>query len=211
MPYRVYGNSRLVAGTGSVVVNSDGTISIVGNTDITGDMLLTGDLNVGGTAGPTPLFGNILVYIRGTGSGAGSVGEIILASGDVTLAAAQTVGAIGFQGNDSSNPLEYAGIACRAIGTSGLLELQFYAKSGAYVTATAPDMTIMNEGDVRIGDGNAIATNATSGFLLIPGCAGAPTGDPGNDSVGAVALVYDTTNNLLYANDAGGWVAVNSP
>ena len=65
--------------------------------------------------------------------------------------------------------------------------------------------------DVIIGDSSAIATNATAGFLLIPGCAGTPTGDPVSDGVGAVALVYDTTNNLLYANDGGGWVAVNSP
>ncbi|KKL23227.1 hypothetical protein LCGC14_2427520 [marine sediment metagenome] len=65
--------------------------------------------------------------------------------------------------------------------------------------------------DVRVGTGSAIATNAITGFLLIPGCAGAPTGDPTNDGVGAVALVYDTTNNLLYANDGGGWVAVNNP
>ena len=65
--------------------------------------------------------------------------------------------------------------------------------------------------DVRVGTGTALATNATTGFLLIPGCAGTPTGDPTNDGVGAVALVYNTTNNLLYANDGGGWVAVNDP
>ena len=62
-------------------------------------------------------------------------------------------------------------------------------------------------GDVTIGDGIAIATTATIGFLLIPGCAGAPTGDPVRDSAGAVALVYDTTNNELYANDGGGWLS----
>jgi len=65
-------------------------------------------------------------------------------------------------------------------------------------------------GDFRVGDGSAIATTATSGFLLIPGCAGTPTGNPTNDGLGAVALVYDTTNNILYANDNNGgtWIAV---
>lgn len=86
----------------------------------------------------------------------------------------------------------------------------FYTTPDNSVTNTER-MRIFADGDVRVGDGNAIATNATSGFLLIPGCAGTPTGNPTNDGVGAVALVYDTTNNLLYANDGGGWVAVNSP
>ncbi len=63
------------------------------------------------------------------------------------------------------------------------------------------------DADVRIGSGIAIATSATVGFLLIPGCAGAATGDPADDSAGAVALVYDTTNNKLYANDGGGWLS----
>ena len=62
--------------------------------------------------------------------------------------------------------------------------------------------------DVRVGDGNAIATTAVTGFLLLPGCAGPPTGDPTNDGAGAVALVADTTNNVLYINDGGGWVPV---
>ena len=92
--------------------------------------------------------------------------------------------------------------------------------AGTHVFRTAPSgtadttitwterMQIFNTGDVRIGTGSAVATTATDGFLLIPGCAGTPTGNPTNDGVGAVALVYDTTNNILYANDGAGWNAV---
>ena len=56
----------------------------------------------------------------------------------------------------------------------------------------------------------AVATTATNGFLYIPSCAGTPTGTP-TAKTGRTALVYDSTNNLLYANDGGGWVATNSP
>ncbi len=77
-----------------------------------------------------------------------------------------------------------------------------------------PSISILSAGgsaghrDVRIGDGSALATNATGGFLLIPGCAGTPTGTPSNAGLGAVAVKYDTVNKLLYANDGGGWNAV---
>ncbi len=68
MAYRGYGLSRLVAGGGSVIVNADGTVSIIGNTDITGTLTvsstarITGNTSVGGGAaqnhqGLTALFG----------------------------------------------------------------------------------------------------------------------------------------------------------
>lgn len=105
-------------------------------------------------------------------------------------------------------------------GTAGAPSLTFVGDADTGVFHPATNAVGLTAGgaemlrafsDVRIGNGSAIATTAVTGFLLIPGCAGTPTGDPTNDGVGAVALVYDTTNNLLYANDAGGWVAVNSP
>jgi hypothetical protein len=52
----------------------------------------------------------------------------------------------------------------------------------------------------------ALATDATDGFLYVPTCAGAPTGAP-TAYTGKVALVFDTTNNRLYAYD-GAWLAV---
>ena len=50
----------------------------------------------------------------------------------------------------------------------------------------------------------AIATTATSGFLYIPACAGAPTGVP-TAFAGRVPLVVDSTNNKLYFYSGGAW------
>lgn len=52
----------------------------------------------------------------------------------------------------------------------------------------------------------ALATSATDGFLYIPTCAGAPTGTP-TAHAGTVALVFDTTDNKLYAYN-GAWKSV---
>lgn len=57
-----------------------------------------------------------------------------------------------------------------------------------------------------VGNQAALATTATDGFLYVPTCAGTPTGVP-TSYTGKVALVFDTTNNRLYAYD-GGWLAV---
>jgi hypothetical protein len=48
----------------------------------------------------------------------------------------------------------------------------------------------------------ALATNATKGFLYIPTCAGAPTGDSA-DYTGRLPMIYDTTNNKLWFNTSG--------
>lgn len=71
---------------------------------------------------------------------------------------------------------------------------------------------IMNEGAGTGTDGNiafndaALATNATVGYIMIPSCAGAPTGVPADIPTGQVALHFDTTNNKLYVYD-GGWLS----
>ena len=120
---------------------------------------------------------------------------LVMPSSQQVLVDFGTVGAPGLAFNsDADTGLFRSGVNQIAHATNGVERMRMFA-----------------DGDVRIGDGSAIATTAVAGFLLIPGTAGTPTGDPTNDGVGAVALVYDTTNNLLYANDGGGWVAVNSP
>lgn len=71
-------------------------------------------------------------------------------------------------------------------------------------------------GDTAVGlvANAALATNATVGFLYIPSCAGAPTGDPGRRGQGQIgtgraALVWDSTNNKLWVNTgASTWKGV---
>ncbi|MCB0128689.1 MAG: hypothetical protein KDE58_40770 [Caldilineaceae bacterium] len=62
--------------------------------------------------------------------------------------------------------------------------------------------------DERAGySGAALDTTATLGFAYLPTCAGAPTGTPELVPTGAVASVYDTTNNRLYVYN-GAWKSV---
>lgn len=71
-------------------------------------------------------------------------------------------------------------------------------------TNNAERARIDGSGNVTIGTA-ALATTATDGFLYIPTCAGAPTGVP-TAKTGRVPLVFDTTNNRLYAYD-GAWIS----
>lgn len=50
----------------------------------------------------------------------------------------------------------------------------------------------------------ALATNATAGFLYVPGCAGTPAGVP-TSFAGRVPIVVDTTNNKLYFFSNSAW------
>jgi hypothetical protein len=62
--------------------------------------------------------------------------------------------------------------------------------------------TVSQNGNIVVGN-DAIATNATDGFLYVPTCAGQPTGIP-SAYTGRSAVVYDTTGNKLYIYN-GGW------
>lgn len=64
-------------------------------------------------------------------------------------------------------------------------------------------MRIDNAGNVLINT-DAVATNATDGFLYVPACAGTPTGTP-TAYTGRVPIVVDTTNNKLYFYSNGVW------
>lgn len=115
---------------------------------------------------------------------------------------------------------------------SGFTMTNFY---GAYIAATAKGAgsTITNRyglyvvgptdggtinaaiwvanGDVILaGSGSALATNATSGFPMIPTCAGTPSGTPTQGGTGRAAIILDTTGVKLwvYSPTAAAWKGV---
>jgi hypothetical protein len=82
--------------------------------------------------------------------------------------------------------------------------------AGAFVirdnTGANNRLGIDANGNFVIGPLAALATTATNGFLHIPSCAGTPTGVP-TAFTGKIPLVYDSTNNILYARSGGAWRA----
>jgi len=85
--------------------------------------------------------------------------------------------------------------------TSGGNRYTFTDTSGVEIFNVRLDSSVISGSKV------ALATNATTGFLYIPTCAGTPTGTP-SSYTGKVAFVYDTTNNKIYVYD-GSWIGVN--
>lgn len=80
--------------------------------------------------------------------------------------------------------------------------------SNTVVLGNTSIVTTQLRGSVISGNQAALATNATSGFLYIPTCAGLPTGVP-TAVTGKVPIVADTTNNKLYVYLGGAWTAMN--
>lgn len=63
-----------------------------------------------------------------------------------------------------------------------------------------------SDGSVAFNDA-ALATNATVGFVMIPSCAGTPTGVPADIPTGQIPMVWDSTNLKLYVYTGGAWKA----
>lgn len=83
-----------------------------------------------------------------------------------------------------------------------------YSRHSATGVATTA-LTMAMDGSIVPGTG-ALGTAATGGWLYIASCPGTPTGTPATSYTGRAPLVFDTTNDKLYAYD-GGWVNVTGP
>jgi hypothetical protein len=91
--------------------------------------------------------------------------------------------------------------ATRTSGSATETKLSF--RTTPSVGSLTENLSIESTGSVVVGDG-AVATDASDGFLYIPGGAGPPTGTPTAFS-GRVPLYVDTTNNKLYFYSSGAW------
>ena len=64
-------------------------------------------------------------------------------------------------------------------------------------------LRVDNLGNVSVGPEDVLSTTTTNGFLYINSVAGTPTGVPGVAWTGHVPIIYDGSNNRLYAYNSG--------
>jgi hypothetical protein len=77
----------------------------------------------------------------------------------------------------------------------------------AIISNCSRRVLVESSGSVNLAPNGALPVNASEGFTYIPTCAGVPTGVPSVE-VGAVPMVYDTTNNNFYIFN-GTWKKVS--
>lgn len=111
--------------------------------------------------------------------------------GTVYLVSQGTNSNLGIQGSNENSTQILA-------GGSGNTALQINTNGSGVINIGNPSGT----NNVVTGKQAAGATTDTTGHLLIPFCAGAPTGVPTGASAG-IALRYDTTNHKLWCYDNG--------
>jgi len=99
-------------------------------------------------------------------------------------------------------------------GISGSVQLS-YNGGAASITAGSGGCSLSgsNNGSLTVNSNivvgfAALASTATSGFLWIPSCPGAPTGSPVSPYTNAAALIVDTADNKLYARVGSTWKSV---
>lgn len=121
-----------------------------------------------------------------TGTGYTTAGSLVQSSGVIDCLAS---GGMSISASNASGDLRF-----NTAGTS---------------TATQR-VKITSTGNVILNStGSALATTATNGFTYIPTCAGTPTGIPATLPTGALPIIIDSTNNIMYIYSGGAWVALN--
>lgn len=138
-----------------------------------------------------------LVKSRGTTPGANG----IVTNGD-------SVGAILFTANNGTGSRTGAGITSfvDAVPTSGQRVAQRIEFSTAFTNGSVTTKFLIDSKGNLVCNTGAISASATDGFLYLETCAGSPSGTP-TSYTGRAPLIYDTTNNKLWAYN-GAWKGV---
>lgn len=204
--------AALAASAGGALTLRGGTGSSTGSGGNGGAVTITGR-DAGGDNTSNRTGGNITLT-AGTSKGASTGGNITAtagaggvgtgATGGIGGAISYTAGAGGSNATTSGagGDITFSAGLGGAAGTPG--------NGGEIVFRTAPDVTIATrltidrKGNIAPGTA-ALATSATDGFIYQQSCAGTPSGVP-TTKTGRVAMIYDTSNNILYVYN-GAWKA----
>lgn len=187
----------------SLMTNANGTAAVGG---VTERLRITdaGLIVTGGLAATLNHNATSALTITNTTSGTGALAQVAVTS-DSGMAASMSSNSTGY----TTIPL-WAGSGSFSTGW-GTLRVSAFAASGVIKLQTGGLLagndwiTLDQAGNFVIGTA-AIATNATTGFLYIPSCAGTPTGTP-TTYTGRVPMVFDSSNSKLYVF-SGTWKGV---
>lgn len=162
----------------------------------TGAFLVTGGAGVSGA-----------LYVGGTTLEVQSASTCLLRmkNVDTSMAVNQVYGSIEWEGSDASSNASGVRAKISALDTSatGATDVVFSNTTAASTTLN-DRIRMVSTGSLLLGAQSALATNATAGFVYIPGGAGAPTGTP-TSYTGLTALYVDQTNSKLYFFSGGAW------
>lgn len=179
------GQILLPTGSGAVPpigLTGDSTIGFFFTTTFNGQFIFTG--NTGTSDNVFEAYRNVgggvkRFAVPGTSSGS----QILTSNGSASGMMATT-------NSGTTNRLE--------IGTTTTHDVALLSDNTARALLTS-------DGDFELAGLGGLATTAVAGFPSVPSCAGTPTGVATPNS-NMVPLVYDRTNDLIYAYN-GGWVA----
>jgi hypothetical protein len=119
---------------------------------------------------------------------------------DATLQ--HSTGGITLQRSVIVRPRTYSFVGASTITAAYTVDITGRPSAGTNATITSSAGLRVTGGGV-FGSA-ALATNATSGFLYVPSCAGTPTGAP-ESHTGTIPIVVDSTNHKLYFYSGGSW------
>jgi len=154
---------------------------------VSGITTLTANILAGGAASSKILIGssNLLVRNSGDSSTIATIDptSVALGSGIAFSAGGGSTGTI----STATSKITLAG------ATTGQIEV---GGGGVFLKGT---------GSSQVELGEALATGATTGYVGVGSCAGAPTGVPTFTGANMVALQVDRTNRKIYLNIGGTW------
>lgn len=194
-----YAGTTVAAGLDSIISHfvDVATAGLNGYVQFNGDGVSAGHVGLQYISfNSTLLLGNALRGISGAGAAAGTALHVRAGDGGGTSGAG---GKLTLGGGDAPGANSLGGgtdvISGAGTGTSHGGDIAILPASGG-----------TRRGNVQLNNpGSASTTTATGGFVMLPTCAGTPTGVPGDIPTGAVPMIVDTTGNKLWLYMGGAW------